>query len=67
RDYWIELHDDEEGSSLQYPKLFFNASESENYVYRRAPRLGEHNRDIYIKEMGLSEEEMDQLKRDRII
>jgi crotonobetainyl-CoA:carnitine CoA-transferase CaiB-like acyl-CoA transferase len=67
RDFWVELNDDEEDHSLKYPKLFFQASESENHTYRRAPKLGEHNRDIYMKELGLSEEELVQLKRENVI
>lgn len=35
--------------------------------FRRAPRIGEHNREIYQEEFGLSNEEISRLKRGKII
>ena len=35
--------------------------------FRRAPRIGEHNREIYQDEFGLSDEEISRLRRDKTI
>ena len=35
--------------------------------FRRAPRIGEHNREIYQDEMGLSDEEINRLKEQKVI
>ncbi len=35
--------------------------------FRRAPRIGEHNREIYHNELGLSEEELTLLHRKKVI
>jgi crotonobetainyl-CoA:carnitine CoA-transferase CaiB-like acyl-CoA transferase len=36
-------------------------------VTRRAPLPGEHNEDIYVRELGYPEEKLRELKRDGII
>ena len=35
--------------------------------FRRAPRIGEHNREIYQDEMGLSDQEINRLKEQKVI
>jgi crotonobetainyl-CoA:carnitine CoA-transferase CaiB-like acyl-CoA transferase len=36
-------------------------------IYRRAPLIGEHNQEIYEKELGLSKEDMAILKANGVI
>ena len=36
-------------------------------IRRRAPLIGEHNREIYCGELGLSEEELEMLKEVGVI
>ena len=42
-------------------------SESLNEIDRRAPLIGEHNYEIYVKELGLSVDELVTLKQGGII
>ena len=58
RDYWVEFGHPELGNRLRYPKYFFLCDETENYVRLAAPLIGEHNREIYGKELGLSDAEI---------
>ena len=53
--------------SITYPGVFTNASETPLTISRRAPLIGEHNEEIYEKELGLSREELLILKQAGII
>jgi crotonobetainyl-CoA:carnitine CoA-transferase CaiB-like acyl-CoA transferase len=67
RDYWVDLEHPEWGTMLTYPKYFFLGNETENFVMRRAPRIGEDNEDIYVKELGLSSTEITALQQAGVI
>ena len=67
RGYWVDLEHPESGSTLMYPKQFFLCNETENFMKRRAPLTGEHNEDIYVKELGLSSTEIAALKKAGVI
>jgi crotonobetainyl-CoA:carnitine CoA-transferase CaiB-like acyl-CoA transferase len=67
RDYWVDLEHPELGIPLIYPKYFFLSNQTENFVRRRAPLIGEDNEDIYVKELGLSNTEITALKKTSII
>jgi crotonobetainyl-CoA:carnitine CoA-transferase CaiB-like acyl-CoA transferase len=67
RDYWAYLEHPEWGATLTYPKYFFLSNETENFVRRRAPRVGEDNHDIYVKELGLSGAEITALQQAGVI
>jgi len=67
RDYFRELEYPEWGKTLSYPGYFFLCSETENFVRRRAPFIGEHNNEIYMKELGLSVDEVESLKTSGVI
>jgi benzylsuccinate CoA-transferase BbsE subunit len=65
RGFWVGVDHAELGASIRYPGFLFLTTE-ENCVprvRRRAPFIGEHNLEIYIGELGLSEEEFDSLQR----
>lgn len=57
RGFWTEIEHPELGRSLLYPKQFISSSEKCIGTRFRAPRIGEHNVDVY-GEMGLSDERM---------
>jgi crotonobetainyl-CoA:carnitine CoA-transferase CaiB-like acyl-CoA transferase len=42
-------------------------SEHECRIRRRAPLIGEHNREVYNGQLGLSAEEVDRLQRSGVI
>jgi benzylsuccinate CoA-transferase BbsE subunit len=67
RDYWADLEHPELGMRLTYPKYFFLSNQTENYVRRRAPLIGEDNDDIYLNELGLSSTEVAALKEAGVI
>ncbi len=67
RDYFVELAHPELGSSITYPGAFFKASETPCRLRHRAPLIGEHNKEIYIEELGFSEEQLVSLKESNII
>jgi crotonobetainyl-CoA:carnitine CoA-transferase CaiB-like acyl-CoA transferase len=67
RDYFQDVEHPELGRSFRYPGPFVKFSESPIQYRRRPPLVGEHNRDIYINELGMSEREMSQLHERGII
>ena len=67
RGYWVELEHPELGATLRYPGAFVVASEAPIKILRRAPLLGEHNREIYREELGFSEEKLIALKQAGVI
>jgi benzylsuccinate CoA-transferase BbsE subunit len=67
RGYWVELEHPELATTIKYPGAFAKASEAPLSVTRRAPLIGEHNQDIYIRELGFSQEELLILKQAKVI
>jgi crotonobetainyl-CoA:carnitine CoA-transferase CaiB-like acyl-CoA transferase len=66
RQYWQRIeHCD--GSVLTYPGPFARFSEKSITIHRRPPKVGEHNREIFPKELALTESEMGRLRREKII
>jgi crotonobetainyl-CoA:carnitine CoA-transferase CaiB-like acyl-CoA transferase len=58
RGFWTEVEHPELDATVTYPRPFANASESPLSISRRAPLIGEHNREIYLDELGLLEDEL---------
>ena len=67
RGFWVEVEHPELGDSITYPGAFVKASEAPWMMRQRAPLIGEHNQEIYHKELGLSQEELLMLKQGGII
>jgi len=67
REYWVELEHPELGTTITYPGAFANASETPSRILRRAPLIGEHNEEVYEKELGISKEELLGLKQAEVI
>jgi crotonobetainyl-CoA:carnitine CoA-transferase CaiB-like acyl-CoA transferase len=66
RHFWQEIDHGELGIILKYAGVPFKISGS-SFKMKRAPYAGEHNRQIYCKELGIPDEELTSLKRDNII
>jgi len=62
RDFWVNIEHDELGDTITYPGAFAKFSETPIKNWRRAPLIGEHNEEIYIKELEFSKEEFSLLK-----
>ena len=67
RDFWVELEHPELGTSVTYPGAFGIFSETPLRMSRRAPFIGEHNQEIYEKELGISKERLIILKGEGVI
>ena len=67
RKYWEQVKHPELKDTITYPGAFAKISETPIKVWRRAPLIGEHNEEVYEKELGLSKEEADRLKHASVI
>lgn len=67
RGYWENVAYPELGTHIKSPGFLFLGSETPSRVRFRAPLIGEHNRDIYEKEIGFSEQELAHLKNINVI
>jgi len=67
RGFWEEIEHPELGTTMRYPGAFVRASESSPRIARRAPLIGEHNIEIYEKELRISKEEILVLKQAGVI
>ncbi len=67
REYWQTIEDRDLGLKLTYPGPFARFSATPIEYRRRPPRVGEHNREILVGDLGLSEREFGDLARRGII
>ncbi|MBF6559211.1 MAG: CoA transferase [Candidatus Binataceae bacterium] len=67
REYWRHVEHPELPRALTYPGPFAQMSATPIGYRRRPPRVGEHNREVYLGELGLSEGEITALARKGII
>ena len=67
REFWEEVEHPELGTTVTYPGAFGVFSEAPIRISRRAPLIGEHNEEIYEKELGLSRKELLTLKQAGVI
>ncbi len=65
RGFWVEVEHPEVGK-LPYPGPFVLMSDTEWFT-TRAPLLGEHNKAIYVGELGYSSEELTQFRQSGVI
>jgi crotonobetainyl-CoA:carnitine CoA-transferase CaiB-like acyl-CoA transferase len=63
REFFVKVdHTDTVGRTLTLPGPFAKLSETPIEINRRAPRLGEHNEEIYRELLGLSAEKLAELR-----
>ncbi len=67
RGFWEEVEHPELGTSFAYPGPYIKLSEAPIKIRRRAPLIGEHNEEIYVKDLGLSFEDLLILKQAKVI
>jgi crotonobetainyl-CoA:carnitine CoA-transferase CaiB-like acyl-CoA transferase len=67
RNYWVDIDHPELGTKLTYPGGFVKFTEADCGIKFRAPLVGEHNEEIYSKELGMSQKEIISLKQANII
>jgi len=66
-EFWRDLEPPELGVTLRYPGPFARFGVGDCAPSRRAPRIGEHNLEIYRDELGLSPEDLARLAAARVI
>ncbi|HEY7268422.1 MAG TPA: CoA transferase, partial [Dehalococcoidia bacterium] len=62
RGWFQDVPHPELGKTIRFPGMPYHLSDSPARVRRRAPFVGEHNADIYEKELGLSPDRVVELK-----
>ena len=62
RDFWQHVVDPESGKTLEYPGGFAVINGQRLRIRRGAPKIGEHNSEVYIDELGLSAGEVEKLR-----
>jgi crotonobetainyl-CoA:carnitine CoA-transferase CaiB-like acyl-CoA transferase len=67
REYWQTIDDRELGLKATYPGPFARFNKTPIAYRRRPPRIGEHNREILVDDLGLSTREFDDLSRMGVI
>ena len=66
RGFWVSVEHPELGDTITYPGPCVRASKSSYGQLRRAPLIGEHNREVY-SEMGLSPKDLTIFKQAGVI
>lgn len=67
REVWQDVEHPELNTKITYPGPWVKMSECSCTIQRRAPFIGEHNDEIYVHELGLSEKDLATLKQAGII
>ena len=67
RGFWIEVEHPELGEPIKYPGFPYLFSESPCRVRRRPPLIGEHNYEVFCKELGFTQQELVMLKSAGIV
>lgn len=67
RGFWQEVEHPELGVRIRYPGAFARFSAYDSRIRRPAPGVGEHNREIYVDELGLSPQELTELAQAKVV
>ena len=67
REFWVPVEHPELGATITYPGAFGCFSETPARITRRSPLIGEHNQEIYERELSISKEKLVILKQAGVI
>lgn len=67
RNFFIDVEHPELGVTIKYPGVPYRLSETPAGIARCAPLIGEHNQEIYEKELGLTKDKVAILKSGGVI
>ncbi len=69
RDFWVDVEHEDLGVTLKYPGSFgkITGGGIPPQMHRRAPLIGEHNTEIYEKELGIARDKLVALKQAKVI
>ena len=65
--YFVDVEHPELGATLKYPGAPYQVQETPWRIHRRAPLIGEHNFEIFEKELGFTREQLAILKQEGAI
>ncbi|MBE9502285.1 MAG: CoA transferase, partial [Chloroflexi bacterium] len=65
--YFADVEHPELGATLKYPGAPYQIPEAPWRIHRRAPLIGEHNSEVYEKELGFTREKLAILKQEGAI
>lgn len=63
RDFWVNVRHEELSTTIRYPGPWAKLSETPLERWERAPRIGEHNNEIYAQELQMSGSEIEHLTK----
>jgi len=66
RDFWEKVDHPESGGTLTYPGAFFKSSLFSCVPVKRAPLVGEHNREVF-EELGVSQEALADFQKEGVV
>ena len=66
RNFWVKLEHPELNDTITYPGSISGMELAPPKLSRRAPLIGEHNREVY-QELGINGDKLDELARNGII
>jgi benzylsuccinate CoA-transferase BbsE subunit len=58
RGFFVTVEHPELGAAIRYPGPPYRLHGTPARIWRRPPRIGEHNREVYLDELGLTEAEL---------
>lgn len=67
RDFWTQMHHPDLDASLTYTGPFIKFSETPIHTRHLPPRLGQHNYEVFVTELGLAEDRLTQLQAQGVI
>lgn len=67
RNFFVEVEHPELGCTLTYPGPPYKMVETPWRISRKAPLLGQHNKEVYTDELGLDEKQLEELKKKGVI
>jgi len=67
REFWVDVEHPELGTTITYPGPWASSSELSPRISCRAPLIGEHNQEVYQKELGISREDLVKWKQAKVI
>ena len=67
RDFWQTVEHSELGKPITYPGEWAKSPEIHFDIKRRAPLIGEHNQEVYERELGMGRDEILSLKQSGVI
>jgi len=67
REFWVEIEHPELGTTITYPGAPYKSSMPNYEIRGRAPLIGEHNQEIYEKELGITPAELARWKETGMI